>query len=621
MSGKKQQQRRRASTTSDLASFYATAAVSPTCAATTPTSSPQIMSRKGSGSDKKKKKKKERNSDSSNDNIYNDRIRRRSNSLTYVTSHTYTPPTPSLHSSSCLSSPTSSSPSSSSFQWSSTPPAQSSKVTYPNEGVYEGPISPNRKRHGIGMFRDSKGNQFRGRWENDKPNGIGIKIFAGGDRFEGGYVDGKRSGRGIYLYSNGDKYSGCYSEGRMNGYGCFTWASGDSYRGEWCNDQMHGEGIKTFADGSFLSGKFHHGTAYGVCEHKYPGGEVYRGSYVAELRDGYGVYEWADGSFYRGGWSKDRMSGQAFWVTNIGERILSRENSLLGDSAIDSDDNHAQVSLEYDSSDNDYNNNNDINAVYSDASNSAEVSGDEIRESSNVTSGSSGSNSSNNIYPLTSHREISGFDPRYHDVVLQYHGDMKDGQFHGYGCVIYGDGSKYEGEFKKGVYHGWGVHMNAIDMDIYEGEFVDGRKQGKGLIYYAGLFADNSSEQLEVERRRLENLFEAFNLAEKDLDFNLKNLASYGELSESYQGDWINDRPEGLGVKIYESGFVYMGSFVNGMRDGQGMMYSVPETISTEIGDFNARGGIWEENSLIISQPNVFNCHQNSQRGSKIIPL
>ena len=43
--------------------------------------------------------------------------------------------------------------------------------------------------------------------------------------------------------------------------------------------------------------------------------------------------------------------------------------------------------------------------------------------------------------------------------------------------------------------------MNAIDMDIYEGEFVDGRKQGKGLIYYAGLFADNS-EQLEVERRR-----------------------------------------------------------------------------------------------------------------------
>ena len=64
-----------------------------------------------------------------------------------------------------------------------------------------------------------------------------------------------------------------------------------------------------------------------------------------------------------------------------------------------------------------------------------------------------------------------------------------------------------------------------------------------------------------------------------------------------------------------------MGSFVNGMRDGQGMMYSVPETISTEIGDFNARGGIREENSLIISQPNVFNCHQNSQRGSKIIPL
>ena len=62
------------------------------------------------------------------------------------------------------------------------------------------------------------------------------------------------------------------------------------------------------------------------------------------------------------------------------------------------------------------------------------MSGDEIRESSNVTSGSSGSNSSNNIYPLTSHREISGFDPRYHDVVLQYHGDMKDFNFTGTGA-------------------------------------------------------------------------------------------------------------------------------------------------------------------------------------------
>ena len=52
-------------------------------------------------------------------------------------------------------------------------------------------------------------------------------------------------------------------------------------------------------------------------------------------------WEQADGSFYRGGWSKDSMSGQAFWVT-ISVRILSRENSLLGDSAIDSDDNHVQ---------------------------------------------------------------------------------------------------------------------------------------------------------------------------------------------------------------------------------------------------------------------------------------
>merc|ERR1712046_17870 len=150
--------------------------------------------------------------------------------------------------------------------------------------------------------------------------------------------------------------------------------------------------------------------------------------------------------------------------------------------------------------------------------------------------------------------------------------------------------------------------MNAIDMDIYEGEFVNGKKHGKGLIIFAGWFNHDDSEQLEIERQRLENLLEAFNLAEHKQDFNLKNLTSYGELSESYQGDWVNDSPEGLGVMVYENGNVYMGSFINGMRDGQGMMYST--SVGTETGALDsAKGGIWEEDSLIISQPNIFNCH------------
>ena len=71
---------------------------------------------------------------------------------------------------------------------------------------------------------------------------------------------------------------------------------------------------------------------------------------------------------------------------------------------------------------------------------------------------------------------------------------------------------------------------------------------------------------------------------------------------------------------VYENGNVYMGSFINGMRDGQGMMYSTSVGTETMALD-SAKGGIWEEDSLIISQPNIFNCHQNNRRGSQIIPL
>ena len=539
-----------------------------------------------------KKKEKERKSNEK------DISKLRSNSFTCPDSHDKT----SSSSFWSLSSPTSSS---SSPQCTSTPPAKSSKVSYPNEGVYEGPVSPNRGRHGLGTFRDCKGNQFRGRWENDKPNGMGIKVFASGDRHEGAYVDGKRSGHGIYLYSNGDKYSGSYHEGRMNGYGCFTWASGDSYQGEWLNDQMHGRGVKTFTDGSSLKGKFHRGTAYGICVHSYPGGEMYRGSYVHELRDGYGIYEWADGSFYRGGWSKDRMNGQAIRVTNGGKKILSADFPPLDDTP--SIENNVSVRRDYfDEHFNVNSNNDDDGSTETDNVN---------QENDDIAS------NRNQVYPLTSNREINRFDLRNQDVVLQYQGDMHDNQFHGYGCAIYGDGSKYEGEFRNGLYHGWGVFMNAIDMDIYEGEFVNGKKQGKGLLIYTGWFGDEDHEQqFQIESQRLENLFESFTLVDDDYDFNSKNLASYGNLSESYQGDWVNDSPEGLGVMVYENGNIYMGSFVNGMRDGLGMMYSTSAGNESGILD-SAKGGIWEEDHLIISQPNIFNPHQNSSKGSNIIPL
>ena len=42
-----------------------------------------------------------------------------------------------------------------------------------------------------------------------------------------------------------------------------------------------------------------------------------------------------------------------------------------------------------------------------------------------------------------------------------------------------------------------------------------------------------------------------------------------------YEGDWINDKPEGNGKYIYENGEYYLGQYKNGKRHGKGKKYEI----------------------------------------------
>lgn len=71
--------------------------------------------------------------------------------------------------------------------------------------------------------------------------------------------------------------------------------------------------------------------------------------------------------------------------------------------------------------------------------------------------------------------EVSGKSKVYVDGILKYDGEMKKGEYDGYGTAYFDDGSiLYEGEWKKDVYHGKGTLYNADGTVSYTGKWKNG---------------------------------------------------------------------------------------------------------------------------------------------------
>ena len=91
-----------------------------------------------------------------------------------------------------------------------------------------------------------------------------------------------------------------------------------------------------------------------------------------------------------------------------------------------------------------------------------------------------------------------------------YDGEWVDGRRWGKGTYTYANGDQYIGEFDNDQWHGFGVHTKAaykdpktgeqIDGWRYEGTFQEGSKHGEGLLLtgdggsYEGEFADDKYE-------------------------------------------------------------------------------------------------------------------------------
>ncbi|NXU16232.1 R10B2 protein, partial [Pardalotus punctatus] len=98
------------------------------------------------------------------------------------------------------------------------------------------------------------------------------------------------------------------------------------------------------------------------------------------------------------------------------------------------------------------------------------------------------------------------------------------------GCYTWSDGSVYEGSIKDGLRHGFGIFRSGTRPISYVGDWCNGKRHGKGVIYY---------DQ---------------------------------EHTSWYSGEWVNNVKEGWGMRRYRSGNTYEGQWEKNLRHGHGKM-------------------------------------------------
>lgn len=108
----------------------------------------------------------------------------------------------------------------------------------------------------------------------------------------------------------------------------------------------------------------------------------------------------------------------------------------------------------------------------------------------------------------------------------KYEGEFVDGKRHGKGKYTFAQGGQYEGDFFHGIMHGRGM-LKLANGNQYKGEFVNGQKQGRGTY----TFIDG----------------------------------------DKYEGDWVDNKATGQGIFTYSNGDKYEGEFVDLKLTGKGI--------------------------------------------------
>ena len=137
----------------------------------------------------------------------------------------------------------------------------------------------------------------------------------------------------------------------------------------------------------------------------------------------------------------------------------------------------------------------------------------------------------------------------------------------------------FEGEYLNGKKNGKGKEYWHNGIIEFEGEYLNGKRNGKGKEYKYSSFIAQDEEYLPEEER------------EKRREY----IGTY----LIYDGEYLNGKWNGKGKEYYINGRLkYDGEYLNGKKHGKGKLYDNYGHLKSE-GNF--KGGIdWEINNIII---------------------
>ena len=171
-----------------------------------------------------------------------------------------------------------------------------------------------------------------------------------------------------------------------------------------------------------------------------------------------------------------------------------------------------------------------------------------------------------------------------------YEGDFLDGRFDGKGKYSWA-GNKYKGEFRNGKFGGQGK-LTLKDGHVYEGDFRDGKYHGEGILTWGvSSYTGEFKEGLFSGYGRL--IWEIGHIYRGEFlkgEYHGKGtLTREGNL---YVGEFKNGRFCGHGRVVWENDSIYEGDFVDNQYHGCGVLTWDGNKYTGEFryGKFNGQG-------------------------------
>ena len=144
------------------------------------------------------------------------------------------------------------------------------------------------------------------------------------------------------------------------------------------------------------------------------------------------------------------------------------------------------------------------------------------------------------------------------------------------GTMTFANGNKYEGQLEKVTFEGNGTYR-WINGDVYFGTFDKNIPSGFGVKrfsngdLYQGFWQDGKFHDNGTYTWSNGDVYQG--------EYQSGNKEGYGEYiyntSQSrarYEGEFVNDKPNGNGVLIYKDGCKFDGTFHNGEPNGSGVL-------------------------------------------------